>query len=232
MLKIANGKGALVFIMVCLLLIRGVQASKEDLPLDGSMEFFAIMVLCGLACVVIWEVIKMVINAVSGAWKAWSRKQRKVERLRERAEAAVRDELIRRAAEEPRTPRARQTLDIYGTPARAKAQPSSSSSETEPTHAFSRSWEKVATAATATSSLSAPTRTVSTQTVVWPGLIEAERLRAFEGPFWITANGDRVHTVQGCHGQRNATRPAKSYTMCNYCDRDRPLFVVMPPNHT
>ena len=143
------------------------------------------MVLCGLACVVIWEVIKMVINAVSGAWKAWSRKQRKVERLRERAEAAVRDELRRRAAEEPRTPRARQTLDIYGTPARAKAQPSSSSSETEPTHAFSRSWEKVATAATATSSLSAPTRTVSTQTVVWPGLIEAERLRAFEGLFGL-----------------------------------------------
>ncbi|CAE7741106.1 Ppp5c [Symbiodinium sp. CCMP2592] len=87
-LKIASGKGVLVFIMVCLLLIKGVQGAKDDLQLDGSVEFYAIVILCGLACVVVWEMIKKVMSGVSAAWKAWTRKQRKVERLRERAEAA------------------------------------------------------------------------------------------------------------------------------------------------
>ena len=231
-LKIANGKGVLVFIMVCLVMIRSVHASKEDLQLDGSMEFYAIIFLCALAGVAIWEVVKMVMRGISTAWKAWTRKQKKVERLRERAEAAVRDEFRRRAVEEPRTPRTRQAADVHGTPSRAPAQSSSSWSGNDYRRAEPRTWERTSMRAPVETSLSTSTRTTSTQTELWPGMIEAERLRAFEGPFWITANGDRVHTVQGCHGQRNAVRAAKSYTLCNYCERERQLYVVMPPNHT
>ncbi|CAE7450198.1 RE1 [Symbiodinium sp. CCMP2592] len=231
-LKIASGKGVLVFVMVCLLLIKGVQGAKDDLQLDGSMEFYAIVILCGLACVVVWEVIKKAMNGLSAGWKAWTRKQRKVERLRERAEAAVRDEFRRREKEEPRTPRTRTAVDIYGTPGRGPEQTASSSSGRAPTRTTMTAWDRHLDTMPGASSSRASTRTVSTQTEVLHGFIEADRLRAFEGPFWITANGDRVHTVQGCHGQRNAFRPAKSYTLCNYCDREKPLFVVMPPNHT
>ena len=83
-----------------------------------------------------------------------------------------------------------------------------------------------------TRSRSFTTISTGTQTEVWPGMIEANRLAPYEGPFWITANGDRVHTVAGCYGQRNAVRAPKSYTLCQYCVGERPLFVLIPPTHT
>ncbi|CAE7221013.1 RE1 [Symbiodinium sp. CCMP2456] len=44
-----TSKKALLFVMICLMLVKGVQGHKEALPLDGSVEFYFIVVVLVIA---------------------------------------------------------------------------------------------------------------------------------------------------------------------------------------
>ncbi|CAE7908879.1 RE1 [Symbiodinium sp. KB8] len=78
-----NNKNILLFAMVCFMMVQGARGtSKEDLQLDGSLEFYVIVVLGVVACVALWEVVKYVVDCGKSWWKSWQRKNKKLERLR------------------------------------------------------------------------------------------------------------------------------------------------------
>ncbi|CAE7421178.1 RE1 [Symbiodinium sp. CCMP2592] len=79
-LKIANGKGVLMFILMCLLLVKGVGGPKEDLSLDGSFEFYGVALISLIAGVAVWECIKGMWGTATKWWSASQRKQKRLER--------------------------------------------------------------------------------------------------------------------------------------------------------
>ena len=87
------------FIVLCLVLVRGAEGSKEDLQLDGSLEFYFMILLCIVAAVAECEGLKIMAASVYGWWIGCLKKKKRLERLRNRAQAAVQEELQR-----PRTP--------------------------------------------------------------------------------------------------------------------------------
>ena len=73
------------------------------------------------------------------------------------------------------------------------------------------------------------TRTTATQTgepYRGPNRIDTRRFQRFDGPFRSAPHGDCIHTIAGCHGQRNATDPPTTFRLCSYCDRERPFMLV------
>ena len=232
MLRASSTGGMLLFIVLCLLLIRGAEGTKENLPLDGSMELYFVVILCVVAAIALWEALKRMMTSVRGWWMGCQRKKKKLERLRGRARTAVQEEILRHMTPgSPLSGGAASSAGRRSTPSRTQER------QRTPTITPTRE-EQQRTVAT-TSMRSSPnvrateyserpnvevkfvSRGVQTED---GGMIGVERLRGFEGPCYMTSHGDRVHLSQYCHGQRNAVNPSRPYQICQYCDRDRPLF--------
>ena len=121
-LRTTNQRGLLMFIIVCRCLIKGVEGGKEDLALDGSMEFYFVLAVSLIAAVGLWEMMKYVKNK---SWLWWNARQRRIqrsERLRNRTRDAVQDEL-RRLQEELR----RRELELTPRPSPTRTPPSTMS---------------------------------------------------------------------------------------------------------
>ena len=231
MLRASSTGGMLLFIVLCLLLVRGAEGSKEDLPLDGSVEFYVVVTLCVIAAVALWEGLKRVIALVRGWWTQCQRKQKRLERLRSRAKSAVQEELQRHMAPlSPLSGAASSTGRTSTTPLKARG----GTQAPQPTRSTRMAATRMTMSSSTTSSgpsdmPSLEVKTVSRGVQTNDGaVIGVERLRGFEGPYYITPHGERMHLAQYCHGQRNAANPSKAYQICQYCDRDRPLFEVTP----
>ena len=197
-LRVTSSNGWLLFVVICLCLIKGVDAGKEALPLDGSVEFYAVVIVVVVAAVGLWEFVKKMFRSLTSWWKARVRRLERAERLRTRTRDAVQEELRRREVELPETTRSLTSRF--------------SRRSSPPTRSFS-SW--------------ASTREIGIQTETEP-VIPLERIRTYSGPFFITPHGDRIHTAQYCHGQRNATRPSKRFDLCAYCQNTHNLYVINP----
>ncbi|CAE7184982.1 TY5A, partial [Symbiodinium microadriaticum] len=90
--KLSN-ESLLMFIMVCYTIVQGARVSvNEDLQLDGWLEFYVVVGLGIVAYVAIWEMVKKIADMGKWWWMSWQRKQRRLERLRTKAEAAVNEE--------------------------------------------------------------------------------------------------------------------------------------------
>ena len=201
-MRVTNGNGMLMFILLCLCMITGVQA-KDDIPLDASVEFYVVGILAIVAAVGIWEFLKKILNKLSSWWSSRQRRLQRTERLRSRTRDAVQEELRRREAE----------LE------------STSMFASRPTATSLRSRRQ-----SSMRSSSGPTQyDASTQTDEGIAMIPANRLSPYRGPFYMTTHGEKVHMSSYCHGQRNAARPSKRFDLCDYCDRDRGLYVLLPP---
>ena len=216
-----NQPRALVFIMVCMVLIRGATAEvKQDLPLDGSLEFYGVLIVSTIAAVALWELVKSCYRKVRTWIGRCQRARRKQERLQQKTKEAVRKEIQRQGLAASPVSEARGSRDPYPGLVRRQYTREGISTQESPFRGGSiPRWPAPST------------RTTSTQTeevYQGPQWIDARRIQGFEGPFYATPNGDCIHTIAGCHGQRNATGPSKTYRLCRYCDRDRPLVVVNP----
>ena len=219
-LRVSTSGGVLLFVILCLMLVRGAEGAKDDLPLDGSIEFYGMMMVCILAAVAVWEGLKNCFGFLHGQWTGCQKRKKKLERLRNRAQAAVQEEFQRHAA--PTSPFG-GAASSSGPTSRTISTPSRATRGTSPRMPGS-SLRARNTTATSSSSIERVTRGTQTEGL----MIGPERLRGFEGPYFITPHGDRVHLSAGCHGQRNAANPARAYRVCQYCDRDRPLFELTP----
>ena len=257
-MRATTSGGVFMFVLLCVLLVRGAagaEETKEDLPLDGSIEFYGMMMLCIIAAVAVWEALKRMAALVHKWWMGCQKRKKKLERLRNRAQAAVQEELQRQRA--PMSPMNYGAASsggpasaTVGTPPRGMPMntPPRAGQEATPIRA---SWTtssrgssqregRMSTTRPAMFSTSSANRSpgdmpdqevtsVSRGTQTNPGdMLPTNRLQGFEGPYYITANGDRMHLAAYCHGQRNATRASKAYQVCQYCARDRPLFEVTP----
>ena len=213
-LRATTTGGVLLFVILCLMLVRGAEGAKDDLPLDGSIEFYGMMMVCILAAVAVWEGLKKCCGFLHGQWTGCQKRKKKLERLRNRAQAAVQEEIHRHTA--PTSPLS-GAASSTGPTSRAISTPPRATRAISPRISGSslRSRRSAATASTATASLGVEKATRGTQT---DGMMFGpERLRGFEGPYFITPHGDRVHLSAGCHGQRNAGNPARAYRVCQYC---------------
>ena len=185
-LRATNQSRLLMFIIVCLCMIKGVEGAKDDLALDGSMEFYFVLVVSLIAAVGLWEFLKYVKNKTWEWWHARQRRNQRAERLRTRTRDAVQEELRRREIELTQT-----TPPTRTTASTTRRRPTVA--ETSPSVDL---WQT--------------SFSVGVQTDPQPVMIPANRLEAYTGPFYITAHGDRVHMTSYCHGQRNATRASKT----------------------
>ncbi|CAE7382697.1 GIP [Symbiodinium sp. CCMP2592] len=221
----------LMFIMVCMVIIKGAAGEvegRQELQLDGSLEFYLVLIVSVIATLAVWELGKAVTRRCSNCFDKWKRQRKKQARLQQRTKEAVEREFQRQASSPLSTREDRRGQEgdevrwrgsrVFETPERARG---------------SRVFETPERARASTSTAASTTmRSISTQTEIeyrGPQWIDARRLEGFNGPFYATPNGDCIHTVQGCHGQRNATGRSKTFRLCMYCDRDRPLMLVGAP---
>ena len=228
MLRATTTGGVLLFVILCLMLVRGAEGAegaKDDLPLDGSIEFYGMMMVCILAAVAVWEGLKKCFGFLHGQWTGCQKRKKKLERLRNRAQAAVQEEIHRQAA--PTSPFGGAASSI-GPTSRAISTPPRATRATSPRISGSSLRSRRSAASASTTMMSSGVERTSRGTQTDGLMFGPERLRGFEGPYFITAHGDRVHLSANCHGQRNAVNPAKAYRVCQYCDRDRPLFELTP----
>ena len=200
-LRATNNKGMLLFVVMCVCLVKGVSGEKEALALDGSAEFYLAVVVSVVAAVGIWEFMKMIFNKVLVWWNARNRRQQRAERLRARTRDAVQEEIRRRELE------------------------LSDTLEPTPTRPMRSSRRMSATSATRSGSSWCATRDAAVQTDTEP-TIPLSHVKAFSGPFFLTTYGERVHTRSYCYGQRNASRASKRYEMCAYCQNAHPLYEI------
>ena len=229
MLKTLHGWSrpkVLVFIMVCMMVIKGAAGREADEPhelqLDGSLEFYLMLVLSVIATLAVWELGKGVVRKCVLCFDRWQKKKKKQARFQQRTKEAVERELHKQLAASPRGTRdggdqARGSADEPEGWRRRTSYRFQTPEESSSMTAFTRKLT---------------TRTMATQTegeYAGPQWIDIQRIRGFNGPFYATPNGDCIHTIPGCHGQRNATGRSKTYRLCMYCDRDLPLNVVGPP---
>ena len=224
---------ALLFILVCMVMMKGAlgrEDSEENhgVQLDGSLEFYAMLFVFAVAGLGTWEAFKSLVCWAKVRYNRWQRRQRRDARLQERTKTAVEREMQRQGFSSSPT---RTTTGIR----RARSPMAGDEprgSRDVPEGLSYRGRDRELRGRGAEVQMNTHTRSTSTQTEVpyqGPNWIDSRRLQGFDGPFFTTPNGDCVHTVDGCHGQRNRTGPMKTYRLCRYCDRDRPLMVVNAP---
>ena len=199
-MRVSNRNGMLLFMIICVCLIKGAQGEKEDLPIDGSLEFYGVLAVCVIAAVAVWELIKRAYRNVNSWFASSRRKQKRLERLRDRAQAAVHEELGRRGgfSPGPSSSMSSSRFEMRSPPPMGGSRPLRT--------------------------------TQATQTDPEPASIPAHRLAEYRGPFYITTHGDRLHLNSYCHGQRHAAAAPKRYDLCHYCNRNQALFVLTPPD--
>ena len=177
-LRVTNQRRFLMFIIVCCCLIsKGVEGRKDDLALDGSMEFYFVLVVSLIAAVGLWEFLKYVKN------KTWLC-------------GGVRGSVAIKGLKGSGTARGMQCRRSYGGV--------KSSSRLGPRQPGLRRLlpRQATTAIHRNVDLWQTSCNVGVQTDPLPAMIPANRLEAYTGPFYITAHGDRVHMTSYCHGQR------------------------------
>ena len=54
----------------------------------------------------------------------------------------------------------------------------------------------------------------------------------FEGPFYRSAHGEKIHLREGCYGLRNRTSPVEKHTLCLFCAREVGLRLGHSRSHS
>ncbi|CAE7749536.1 RE1, partial [Symbiodinium sp. CCMP2456] len=67
-MSVVNNKRPLIFLLVCMMIIKSAGATKEDLALDGSLEFYAVTSFFVVAAVAVWELLKRMWATVYRWW--------------------------------------------------------------------------------------------------------------------------------------------------------------------
>ncbi|OLP98838.1 Retrovirus-related Pol polyprotein from transposon TNT 1-94 [Symbiodinium microadriaticum] len=176
---------------------------KTPLDYDGSVEFYILLVVGGIALLAIWEAMKWLINKVVGPDEATLQKARRLLRIRDQAARALQEELDSMSA---------SSSDPIGDPKRDKED------KTTPTATMPFG--------TTSSATTRPTIRVDDDPDLQAALstARANDYRRLRTNFVMSEYGDRLHVVSDCHGLRHANKSKlKKIQMCHYCDSHFPL---------
>ena len=199
--------------------IPGVRATgiynKKPLDYDGSVEFYVLVLIGGIALLAVWEAMKWVAQRLFGEDEATVAKARRLLRIRNQASKALQQELESMSA---------------------------SSSDPINIEKPSVSTPRVATVPPSEASqgfVNETTRSTRSTTRMLPededpdlraALETAHGFQRLRTPFVMSEHGDRIHLVADCHGLRHANKSKlKKMQVCYYCDGHFPLSYKSGP---
>ena len=177
---------------------------KTPLDYDGSVEFYVLLVIGGIALLAIWEAMKWLVNKVFGPDEATLQKARRLLRIRDQAARALQEELDSMSA---------SSSDPIGGPKADK--------EDKPLPATTM--ESMATSSATTRSTVRVEHDPDLQAAL--SVARANDYRRLRTNFVMSEYGDRLHVVSDCHGLRHANKNKlkKIQIICHYCDGHYPL---------
>ena len=181
---------------------------KKPLDYDGSMEFYAVMLVGGIALLAIWEALKWVVQKLFGEDEATVMRAKRLLRIRSQATKALQQELESMSA---------SSSDPIGL---EKPQVATPRLAEQPVS------EMPTRSSSTTARLTTPTTRMEEDPDLRTALSTArngdfQRLRT---NFVMSEHGDRLHVVPDCHGLRHATKlKLKKLQVCHYCDSRYPL---------
>ncbi|CAE7391023.1 unnamed protein product [Symbiodinium necroappetens] len=193
--------------------IPGVKAtgiySKKPLDYDGSVEFYVLLLVGGIALLAVWEALKWVMQRCFGEDEATVAKARRLLRIRNQASKALQQELESMSASSSDPINVEKP--VVSTPKLAAT----------PLSEVSQGPMSEATRTTRSS-----TRAPEDDPDLRAALDNAreggfQRLRT---SFVMSEHGDRLHLVADCHGLRHANKSRlRKMQVCYYCDGHFPL---------
>ena len=205
----------LLMVLVACSTVAGAEAQKLDakppLQVDGSFEFYASILVCGLAMLAVWEFLKWVVPKLCCQRdEAAIFRARRLLRIRGQTARALRQEL---AALTPEAP-----LDEDEGEHQASSTGTSVYSPNHPDHVGGH--DPVG----------------QDHTVLGPNDVteaEARRrnytFRCLPPPFVMSEHGDRIHVRPECFGLRNANRAKlRRIPYCTCCAAKYPLYYRTP----
>ena len=193
--------------------IPGVKATgiynKKPLDYDGSVEFYVLLLVGGIALLAVWEALKWVMQRCFGEDEATVAKARRLLRIRNQASKALQQELESMSASSSDPINVEKP--VVSTPKLAAT----------PLSEVSQGPMSEAMRTTRTS-----TRAPEDDPDLRAALDNAreggfQRLRT---SFVMSEHGDRLHLVADCHGLRHANKSRlRKMQVCYYCDGNFPL---------
>ena len=203
-------------ILVCSSLTCAEAKNPNDKPpmqVDGSLEFYGSILVCGLAMLGVWEFLRWIVNKM-----CCSRDEASI--LRARRLLRIRDQTARALRQELATLTPEASLDIQGEEGEHQAPSSGTSvrSVGHPEHVPARGSAEPDPAMLGPSDITEA---------------EARRrnytFRCLPPPFFMSEHGERVHVRQDCFGLRNANKAKlKRVPYCTCCAEKYPLYYRTP----
>ena len=181
---------------------------KKPLDYDGSVEFYVLMLIGGIALLAVWGALKWVAQKRFGEDEATVAKARRLLKIRNQATKALQQELESMSA---------SSSDPIGVEKPHVAAPKLAD---QPASEGPTRFSSATTgSATATTRVEDDPDLRAALTTARNG--DFQRLRT---NFVMSEHGDRLHVVPDCHGLRHANKlKLKRLQMCHYCDGRYPL---------
>ena len=176
---------------------------KTPLDYDGSVEFYVLLVIGGIALLAVWEAMKWLVNKVFGPDEATLQKARRLLRIRDQAARALQEELDSMSA---------SSSDPMGGPKVDKEERPLPATTMEPMMT--------------SSATTRPTVRVENDPDLQAAMSVARNndYRRLRTNFVMSEYGDRLHVIPDCHGLRHANKnKLKKIQICHYCDGHYPL---------
>ena len=187
--------------------IPGVESAgvyhKEPLSYDGSVEFYVLMLVGGIALLAVWEALKWFLQRCFGEDEATMAKARRLLRIRNQATRALQQELESMSASSS-DPIEFEKKDGVADEPLSEGTTRLPSRTQGPATATTRDDDPDLRAAITTARIG-----------------DFQRLRT---SFVMSEYGDRLHVVADCHGLRHANKlKLRRLQICHYCDSKYPL---------
>ena len=194
-------------LMVVLTMAQGAKAErahKNPTELDGSVEFYVCVGVCGVALVAIWELVKKIMGWLLGAHDETAvKKGKRLLRIRDQTARALHQEL--------------KNLEPEAAPRTSEAEVPRTATSSESTSS--------ATSGQGAFRVDAPNEAITDS--------QAARLRldfrCLPKSFVMSEHGDRVHVHAGCYGLRHANQAKlRIVKYCQCCAEHYPLYYRRP----
>ena len=180
---------------------------KKPLDYDGSVEFYILMLVGGIALLAVWEALKWVVQRCFGEDEATMAKARRLLKIRNQATRALQQELESMSASSS------DPIGLEkqgGIESRVADKPLSGGTTSLPSSAQG--------SAAATTREDDPDLRAALTTA---RIGDFQRLRT---SFVMSEYGDKLHVVSDCHGLRHANKlKLRKLQVCHYCDSKYPL---------
>ncbi|CAE7422676.1 GIP [Symbiodinium sp. CCMP2456] len=187
--------------------------NKKPIEYDGSVEFYVIIAMAGIALLGIWELLKWIAMRCFGEDETTLAKARRLMKIRNQASRALQEELASMSSSSADP----MYNELEGKPKPKVATPTPAAEVDPP------KFPMTPMPMTTTRS----TMRVDDDPDLRAALTSARNgdFIRHRGGFIMSEYGDKLHFAEGCHGLRHANKSKlKRVQVCHYCDVKFPHF--------